>query len=106
MPTYQTIQALATTSSVTIFTATAIYTQVYDLSVKNIDTSNDIRLTIAHVKSGETESSLNRFVYDIIKSDDNKPLFNRPVLATGDKINISASITNKLAVFITLLELE
>lgn len=106
MPTYQTIQTLVTTSLTTVFTATAVATQIYDLFVKNLDQSSDIRLTIHLVKSGESVSNTNKFINDLILKDDNKPLFQRPVLAAGDTIQLSADTTDQLVVFITLLELE
>lgn len=103
MPT-NTIQILATDTLTSVFTATADQTQIYDMFVKNHDISNDVRLTMHHVKSGESASITNKFIHDLILADDNKPLFHRPVLATGDSLHISASITDQLTVFVSILE--
>lgn len=100
MPIFQTVQHLAQTTSSLVLSSSNTSLQITDILVQNNDDTNDIDLTIYHVKNSDPQTVSNKIFNGTILKGFNVSINPRVILSTGDELYVSASTANLLGLFI------
>jgi len=96
---------LSTTSRTDLYTAPASTTSVvHNLTIANIDGTNSATITIEVYKSAAT--TYYKLAYLVPVPAGSTLIFDKPInLETGDKISLTASASNALSGFVSVMQI-